>query len=84
MENFASITDGNHEMSVVEKTKEQVLEMLKSTIRPEFPQPTDEDYNVYPLNEREIPGYRWYPGEFTKKMLGYQRCKILEVTPRRL
>ena len=40
-ENFASITDGNHD-EVVEKTKEQVLEMLKSTIRPEFLNRIDE------------------------------------------
>ncbi len=34
-DNFAGMTDENHD-EVVEKTKEQVLEMLKQTIRPEF------------------------------------------------
>ena len=37
-DNFAKMTDDNRE-ETIEKTKEQVIEMLKQTIRPEVPQP---------------------------------------------
>ena len=52
-ENFAAMTLENHD-EVVEKTKQQVLEMLKQTIRPEFLNRIDETIMFIPLNEREI------------------------------
>lgn len=52
-ENFASITKENHE-EVVEKTKIEVLNMLKTTIRPEFLNRIDEIIMFEPLNESEI------------------------------
>jgi ATP-dependent Clp protease ATP-binding subunit ClpB len=52
-ENFAKMTPANHD-EVVEKTKQQVLEMLKETIRPEFLNRIDETIMFTPLNENEI------------------------------
>ena len=78
-ENFASITDGNHD-EVVEKTKEQVLEMLKSTIRPEFLNRIDEIIMFTPLNEREIQDIVGIQVNSIKKMLATNGVN-LEVTP---
>ncbi len=78
-ENFASITDGNHD-EVVEKTKEQVLEMLKSTIRPEFLNRIDEIIMFTPLNEREIQDIVGIQVNSIKKMLSTNGVN-LEVTP---
>ncbi|MEN9919388.1 MAG: ATP-dependent chaperone ClpB [Bacteroidota bacterium] len=52
-ENFARITEDNHEQ-VVEKTKNEVLDMLKSTIRPEFLNRIDEIIMFQPLKQNEI------------------------------
>ncbi len=52
-ENFAAMTPRNHD-EVVEKTKMQVLEMLKQTIRPEFLNRIDETIMFTPLSEKEI------------------------------
>ena len=78
-ENFASITDGNHD-EVVEKTKEQVLEMLKSTIRPEFLNRIDEIIMFTPLNELEIQDIVGIQVNTIKKMLATNGVN-LEVTP---
>ncbi len=52
-ENFSQINDTNHD-EVVEKTKGEVLNMLKSTIRPEFLNRIDEIIMFEPLSENEI------------------------------
>ncbi len=78
-ENFASINDENHD-EVVEKTKEQVLEMLKSTIRPEFLNRIDEIIMFTPLNEREIQDIVGIQVNSIKKMLATNGVN-LEVTP---
>jgi len=52
-ENFAGITPLNHD-EVVEKTKKQVLDMLKVNIRPEFLNRIDEIVMFEPLNMKEI------------------------------
>ncbi len=52
-ENFAQMTPANHD-AIVEKTKAQVLDMLKQTIRPEFLNRIDETIMFAPLNEEEI------------------------------
>jgi ATP-dependent Clp protease ATP-binding subunit ClpB len=52
-ENFASMTKDNHD-EVVERTKDEVLNMLKSTIRPEFLNRIDEIIMFEPLKESEI------------------------------
>ncbi len=52
-ENFEKITETNRE-SVVENTKEQVLNMLKQTIRPEFLNRIDDIIMFAPLKKSEI------------------------------
>lgn len=52
-ENFEKINDKNHD-EVVEQTKNEVLEMLKQTIRPEFLNRIDEIIMFSPLNEEQI------------------------------
>lgn len=52
-ENFAAMTPENHD-EVVEKTKQQVLDMLKQTIRPEFLNRIDETIMFTPLDRAEI------------------------------
>jgi ATP-dependent Clp protease ATP-binding subunit ClpB len=52
-ENFAGITPKNHG-EVVEKTKYEVLNMLKTAIRPEFLNRIDEIIMFEPLNMEEI------------------------------
>ena len=52
-DNFAKMTPENHD-EVVEKTKGEVLDMLKQTIRPEFLNRIDETIMFTPLNEKEI------------------------------
>ena len=52
-DNFAKMTPENH-AEVVENTKNEVLEMLKQTIRPEFLNRIDETIMFTPLNEKEI------------------------------
>ncbi len=52
-ENFSLMTKDNHD-EIVEKTKNEVLNMLKTTIRPEFLNRIDEIIMFEPLNEKEI------------------------------
>lgn len=52
-ENFASMNESNKE-TVIESTKNQVLDMLKSNIRPEFLNRIDEIIMFTPLNKNEI------------------------------
>ncbi|HCO68632.1 MAG TPA: ATP-dependent chaperone ClpB, partial [Dysgonomonas sp.] len=52
-ENFALMTKDNHE-EIVEKTKNEVLNMLKTTIRPEFLNRIDEIIMFEPLKQDEI------------------------------
>ncbi|MDD5839654.1 MAG: ATP-dependent chaperone ClpB [Bacteroidales bacterium] len=52
-ENFAKMTDENRE-ETIDKTRDQVLEMLKGTIRPEFLNRIDEIIMFTPLNRTEI------------------------------
>jgi ATP-dependent Clp protease ATP-binding subunit ClpB len=52
-EKFEKITFVNHD-EVVEETKNEVLAMLKQTIRPEFLNRIDEIIMFTPLNEKEI------------------------------
>ncbi|PWL58467.1 MAG: ATP-dependent chaperone ClpB [Bacteroidales bacterium] len=78
-ENFAGITDENH-AEVIEKTKEEVLDMLKQTIRPEFLNRIDEIIMFTPLNEREIEEIVGIQVNGIKRMLAKNGVQ-LEVTP---
>ena len=78
-ENFAGMTPENRD-EVVEKTKGEVLEMLKQTIRPEFLNRIDETIMFTPLNEREIEEIVGLQINSVKKMLA-RNGVTLEVTP---
>jgi ATP-dependent Clp protease ATP-binding subunit ClpB len=52
-ENFANLHSGNEE-EVIEKTKEQVITLLRQTIRPEFLNRIDEIVMFKPLSAKEI------------------------------
>ena len=52
-ENFEKINAQNHD-EVVERTKNEVLDLLKQTIRPEFLNRIDEIIMFAPLNEKQI------------------------------
>ena len=52
-EQFSRITATNRE-NIIEETKENVMEMLKKTIRPEFLNRIDETIMFTPLDENEI------------------------------
>lgn len=52
-ENFSKMTDSNRE-ETIEKTKQEVMELLKQTIRPEFLNRIDETVMFTPLNKKEI------------------------------
>ncbi len=52
-ENFEKLTDANRK-EVVENTRNQVLELLKKSIRPEFLNRIDEVIMFTPLTEKEI------------------------------
>ena len=52
-ENFENITEEN-EQEIVEKTKIEVFDLLKQTLRPEFINRIDEIVLFQPLNKKEI------------------------------
>ncbi len=78
-DNFATITPEN-KTEVVEKTKAEVLEMLKQTIRPEFLNRIDEIIMFTPLNEKEIEEIVGLQIASVRKMLE-RNGVTLEVTP---
>ncbi len=79
-DNFAGMTDENHD-EVVEKTKEQVLEMLKQTIRPEFLNRIDEIIMFTPLNRVEIEEIVGLQIKGIQRMLEHSSGIRLEITP---
>ncbi len=78
-ENLAGLTPENREEKI-EGTKEQVLEMLKQTIRPEFLNRIDEIIMFTPLNEAEIEEIVGLQIQSIKKMLANNGV-TLKVTP---
>ena len=78
-DNFAKMTPENKE-ETVEKTKQEVLDMLKQTIRPEFLNRIDETIMFTPLNEKEIEEIVGLQVKSVKKMLSANGI-TLEVTP---
>lgn len=78
-DNFASMTPENH-YEVVDRTREEVLDMLKQTIRPEFINRIDEIIMFTPLNEREIEEIVGLQINGIRRML-LRNGVSLEVTP---
>ncbi len=81
-DNFAKMTPENHD-ETVERTKGEVIEMLKQTIRPEFLNRIDEIIMFTPLNEREIEEIVGLQINSIKKMLA-RNGVTLEITPEAL
>jgi ATP-dependent Clp protease ATP-binding subunit ClpB len=54
-ENFENVTEGNKE-EIVRKTKDEVMALLRQTIRPEFLNRIDEVIMFEPLMKKEIKG----------------------------
>lgn len=78
-DNFAAMTDENRD-ETIEKTKEQVIEMLKQTIRPEFLNRIDETIMFTPLNQVEIEEIVGLQIKSVQKMLE-RNGVTLKVTP---
>jgi len=67
-ENFGRLTESN-EQEVVEKTRNEVFELLKKTIRPEFLNRVDEIIMFKPLSRDEIHGIVKLQFDRVKQML---------------
>ena len=78
-ENLAGLTPENRDEKI-ETTKEQVIEMLKQTIRPEFLNRIDEIIMFTPLNEAEIEEIVGLQIKGIQKMLANNGV-TLKVTP---
>ncbi len=78
-DNFAKLTPDNRE-EVIDKTKGEVLDMLKETIRPEFLNRIDEIIMFTPLNEKEIEEIVGLQIASVQKMLA-RNGVTLHVTP---
>ncbi|MGM9866059.1 MAG: ATP-dependent chaperone ClpB [Muribaculaceae bacterium] len=78
-DNFAKMTDENRE-ETIDKTRDQVLEMLKGTIRPEFLNRIDEIIMFTPLNRAEIEEIVGLQIKGVQKMLAPNGIE-LRVTP---
>ncbi|MGC3977198.1 MAG: ATP-dependent chaperone ClpB [Paludibacteraceae bacterium] len=74
-ENFDKINEQNH-YEVVEQTKNQVFDLLKQTIRPEFLNRIDEIIMFAPLNEQQIREIVQIQLNGVKKMLVENGIKL--------
>ena len=82
-DNFSKMTDENR-AETIDKTKEQVLDMLKQTIRPEFLNRIDEIIMFTPLNRDEIEEIVGLQIKSIQKMLKVSGGIDLKVTPEAL
>ena len=74
-ESFEQMSASNHD-EVVEKTKAQVLDLLKKTIRPEFLNRIDDIIMFTPLNQNEIREIVSLQLNSVKKMLDENGVKL--------
>ncbi|MDE6277439.1 MAG: Flp pilus assembly complex ATPase component TadA, partial [Muribaculaceae bacterium] len=82
-DNFAKMTPEN-KAETVEKTKEEVLDMLKQTIRPEFLNRIDEIIMFTPLNRQEIEEIVGLQINGIRKMLKNSSGIDLHISPKAL
>ena len=78
-ENFSKMTDKNRQ-ETIERTKQDVLDLLKQTIRPEFLNRIDEIVMFTPLNKKEIQEIVDLQVRSVQKMLATNGVK-LTITP---
>ncbi len=70
-ENFADIKDGQDIEAVIDATKEQVMDILRQTLRPEFLNRIDDVIMFHPLMRKEIKGIiRIQLEQLQKQLLG--------------
>jgi len=81
-ENFAKMTPENRD-ETIETTKQEVIDMLKQTIRPEFLNRIDEIIMFTPLDEHEIEEIVGLQVNAIRKMLATNGIS-LEITPQAL
>ena len=81
-ENFEHLTTENREQTI-EKTRSQVFELLKQTIRPEFLNRIDELIMFTPLTEKEIESIVNLQLDGLKKQLATSGIQ-LQITPKAL
>jgi ATP-dependent Clp protease ATP-binding subunit ClpB len=74
-ENFEKITDDNY-FEVVDETKDQVLEVLRKTVRPEFLNRIDEVIMFRPLSRSDIRKIVEIQFELIKGRLGESGIKL--------
>jgi ATP-dependent Clp protease ATP-binding subunit ClpB len=74
-ENFEKITDNNY-FEVIEETKDQVLEVLRKTVRPEFINRIDEIIMFRPLSKSDIRKIVEIQFELIKRRLGESGVKL--------
>lgn len=67
-ENLSAMTDDNR-IETIERTKQEVMEMLKQTIRPEFLNRIDEVVMFTPLDKKEIKEIVNLQVSYVKRML---------------
>jgi len=74
-ENFEKI-NRNNQKQIVEDTKNEILDLLKKTIRPEFLNRIDEVIMFSPLNEQEIKAIVQLQLESVKKLLSVNDIEL--------
>ena len=74
-ENFEKITDANY-FDVIEETKDQVLEVLRKSVRPEFINRIDEIIMFRPLSRVDIRKIAEIQFELVKKRLAESGVKL--------
>jgi ATP-dependent Clp protease ATP-binding subunit ClpB len=75
-ENFADLKDNQDLETVVESTKEQVMQVLKESLRPEFLNRIDDVIVFRPLMKKEIRGIIKIQLEHLKEQLSVQNIKL--------
>ncbi len=75
-ENFAELKDDQNLDAVVDATKEQVMNVLKQTLRPEFLNRVDDVIMFRPLMKKEIKGIIRIQLELLQKQLALQEIDL--------
>jgi ATP-dependent Clp protease ATP-binding subunit ClpB len=75
-ENFAELKDTHNLEKVVESTKEQVMQVLRESLRPEFLNRVDDVIMFRPLMRKEIKGIIRIQLEHLKEQLAQQEIKL--------
>ena len=75
-ENFEKIKDGQNISKIIEATKEQVLEVLRASMRPEFLNRVDDIIMFHPLMKKEIKGIIRIQLELLKEQLAQQGIEL--------